>query len=92
VENVLDKHAAVLEIAVVGVPDAKYGEALLAVLVAAPGQAIPPDEELIEFCRGKLGGFKIPRKFMAVDTLPRTSLGKVRKHDLVKQYLSALEQ
>ena len=90
VENVLDKHAAVLEIAVVGVPDAKYGEALLAVIVATPGQAIPPDEELIEFCRGKLGGFKIPRKFMAVETLPRTSLGKVRKHDLVKQYLATL--
>jgi long-chain acyl-CoA synthetase len=93
VENVLYKHPDIAEIAVVGVPDARFGEALLAVVVPSPGQngaarGTPSPEELIEFCRGSLGGYKIPRQFMFVEQLPRTSLGKVQKHELVKQYLA----
>jgi long-chain acyl-CoA synthetase len=71
---------------VVGVPDAVYGEALLAVLVAAPDQESPSPQDLIAFCRSHLGGFKIPRQYRFVAELPRTALGKVRKHQLVADH------
>lgn len=83
VERVLEQHPSVREVAVVGVPDAQYGEALLGVIVledAAAGE--PTAGELIAFCRTQLGGFKIPRQYRFVTELPRTSLGKVRKHEL----------
>jgi long-chain acyl-CoA synthetase len=86
VETVLLQHPAVAEAAVVGVPDAQYGEALLAVLV--PGKTGPVDgSELIAFCRSHLGGYKIPRRFVFVEQLPRTPLGKIRKHELRAAYL-----
>nr|WP_246294724.1 AMP-binding protein [Schlegelella koreensis] len=90
VECVLEDHPAVAEVAVVGVPDPQYGEALLAVIV--PSGAAPAPEAMIAFCRGRLGGFKIPRRYQFVAQLPRTQLGKVRKNDLVQAYLSAAEQ
>jgi len=88
VETVLLQHPAVAEVAVVGVPDAQYGEALLAVLV--PGSAGPVDgSELIAFCRNHLGGYKIPRRFVFVEQLPRTPMGKIRKHELRAAYLNS---
>lgn len=83
VERVLEQHPRVREVAVIGVPDGQYGEALLGVIVlddAGPGGPTPG--ELIAFCRTKLGGFKIPRQYRFLPELPRTSLGKVRKHEL----------
>ena len=83
VERVLEQHPRVREVAVIGVPDGQYGEALLGVIVlddAGPGEPTPG--ELIAFCRTQLGGFKIPRQYRFVPELPRTSLGKVRKHEL----------
>ncbi len=86
VERVLEQHPAVSEVAVVGVPDARYGEALLAVIVPARGLDQPLSAEaLIAFCRAHLGGFKIPRRYRFVQALPRTALGKVRKHALRTQ-------
>jgi long-chain acyl-CoA synthetase len=95
VENVLHKHPDIAEVAVVGVPDEKYGEALLAVIVpesdrAGARSALPSADALIDFCRGELGGYKIPRQFMFVEQLPRTPLGKVRKYELVTKYLAGL--
>ena len=86
VENVLQQHPDVADAAVVGVPDAQYGEALLAVLVLRPGSSEPAVDALVAFCRGKLGGYKIPRRYMFMEQLPRTPMGKVRKHDLVDAY------
>jgi long-chain acyl-CoA synthetase len=93
VERVLEQHPRVREVAVVGVPDAQYGEALLGVIVLDDAQAGEPGhEELIAFCRTRLGGFKIPRRYRFVAELPRTSMGKVRKHELAKAQAELLKR
>lgn len=85
VESVLQRHPSVSDAAVLGIPDDKYGEALLAVIV--PAGVCPEPDELIAFCRNYLGGYKIPRRFMFTQSLPRSPLGKVRKHELRNAYL-----
>jgi O-succinylbenzoate-CoA ligase len=79
VERVLSEWSRVKEAAVIGQPSAKWGEAPVAVLVPASGERVTADE-LVEFCRGRLAGYKIPRSVETVDTLPRTSTGKIQKH------------
>jgi long-chain acyl-CoA synthetase len=83
VEVVLLKHPKIMEVAVVGIPDPDYGESLLAIIVPKAGiDSSDPEissEFLIQFCREYLGGYKIPRKHLVVDQLPRTALGKVKK-------------
>jgi len=86
VELVLHRHPDIAEIAVLGIPDAQYGEALLAVVVPAADRT-PQPAQIIEFCRQHLGGYKIPRQFMFVAQLPRSALGKIRKHELRQTYL-----
>ncbi len=85
IEEVLAQHPGVREVSVVGVPDDEYGEALFAVIVAAPTWQ-PSSDELIEHCRPLIGGYKIPRKLAFVDALPKNALGKVLKQDLRKTY------
>jgi long-chain acyl-CoA synthetase len=81
VESALYEHPKVQECAVVGVPDEAYGEALLAVIVPVPGETLTPDE-LIEHCRPRIGGYKIPRRFVLLDALPKSAMNKVLKHEL----------
>jgi long-chain acyl-CoA synthetase len=85
VEAVLYQYTKVDECAVIGVPDETYGEALLAVIVPAPGQALEA-EELIAHCRGKIGGYKIPRRYVFVDQLPKSAVDKVLKTKLRQTY------
>ena len=85
VENVLDGHENVREVAVIGVPDEKYGEALLAVVATVDGNELPVDE-MIEYCRGKIAGYKIPRQNKLIDLLPRNPSGKVLKTVLREPY------
>lgn len=85
VEAVLSQHPAVSEVAVIGVPDERYGEALFAAIVLAPGCQATPDD-IIAHCRGRIGGYKIPRRIAFVDALPRSAVGKVLKHDLRRTY------
>lgn len=80
VEAVLQDHPAIVDVAVIGVPDERWGEALLAVCVCR-GDAPDPDA-LIEFCRSRLGGYKIPRRYEFVAELPRNPSGKVLKRVL----------
>lgn len=79
IERVLAIHPEVLEAAVIGVSDAKWGEVGRAYILPRPGAAPEPDA-LITYCRTHLAGYKVPRDFVLVDDLPRTAAGKVRKH------------
>jgi len=81
VEEVLMSHAAVAEAAVVAVPDARWGEAVAAVVVLEPGHALTSDE-LREHCRAHIAAFKAPKLIEFRDQLPRNAMGKVLKSDL----------
>jgi acyl-CoA synthetase (AMP-forming)/AMP-acid ligase II len=85
VERVLAEHPAVAELAVIGVPDDRWGESVKAVVAFRPGQAVEP-EELIAFARERLASYKAPRSIDVVEALPRNPSGKILKRDLRKQY------
>ncbi len=81
VEAVLDQHPAVLESAVFGVPDARWGEQLVACVVLAPGAAAEP-AALIDFLKPRLAPYKCPKQVLLVAALPRNANGKVLKREL----------
>jgi len=79
VENVLAAHPKIAEVALIGVPDAKYGEAPLAVVVARDPADPPVAADVEAFCRERLAAYKRPRDVVLVDVLPRNPSGKVLK-------------
>jgi long-chain acyl-CoA synthetase len=81
VENVMYQHPAVLEAAVIGIPDPHWGERVHAVVVLKEGQSVEPDA-LADFCRRFIAGYKIPRSFEFVDALPKTGSGKIQKAEI----------
>jgi len=81
VERVLYEHDAVVEVAVVGHPDERWGEVPVAFAVLQPGATATADE-LIEHCRARLAKFKVPRQVIFIDELPRNPSGKVLKREL----------
>ena len=81
IEQVIWSHAAVQECAVVGVPDAKWGEAVKAVIELKRGATAEADE-IIELCKSRLGSIKAPKSVEFWDALPRTPVGKVSKKDI----------
>ncbi|MFT4125491.1 MAG: AMP-binding protein [Gordonia sp. (in: high G+C Gram-positive bacteria)] len=83
VEQALVSHDAVLDVAVIGVPDEKWGERPRAYVLLNPGAELAADE-LVDHARKLLAGFKIPRDIVFADELPRTSTGKVLKFELRK--------
>ena len=85
VEAVLYSHADVHEAAVIGVPDSKFGEALFAVIVPAPGKTLT-SKDIIEHCRRKIGGFKIPRQMDFIAEMPKSAMGKIPKTELRDRY------
>ena len=88
VEEALSHHPDVLEVAVIGLPDERWVEAVTALVVLRPG-AVLNAEELIVFTRARLAGYKVPRRIEFVDDLPRTPSGKVLKRDLRERYRGA---
>ncbi len=92
VERVLVEHPAVSEVAVVGVPDDRWGEVGRAFLCLRPDASEPDDAELISYCRERLAGYKVPRYFQVVDELPRNALGKVTKQALRQPLSQAIRQ
>jgi long-chain acyl-CoA synthetase len=81
IEEVLHRHPAVLEAAVVGVPDEHWGEALVAFVVPRPGTNVRP-AELQAHCRSTLAGYKVPKSYREIGRLPRNAGGKVLKKEL----------
>jgi long-chain acyl-CoA synthetase len=82
IENVLHAHPAVAEAAVVGIPDARLGEEVMAVIIRRPAMAVS-EPELVAYCRQRLAGYKCPRVYQFRSELPKNTLGKVLKDELV---------
>jgi fatty-acyl-CoA synthase len=91
VEDALFSHPAVAEVAVIGIPDEKWGELVTALVVLAPG-ASATEAELIAHTRTKLAGYKCPKKIEFRDALARTSTGKLQKFKLRAPYWEGRER
>ena len=89
VEEFLYTHPAVSDVQVIGVPDEKYGEELMAWVKLRPGLRAS-DEELRAFCKGKISSYKIPRYWKFVDGFPMTVTGKVQKYKMREQAIEEL--
>ena len=85
VEDCLFQHAAVAEVAVIGVPDEKWGETIKALVMLRPGAAAT-EGELIEHCRSRMAHYKCPTSVELRDTLVRTATGKLQKFKLREPY------
>jgi acyl-CoA synthetase (AMP-forming)/AMP-acid ligase II len=83
-ENALQEHPAVREVAVVGVPDPKWGEAVKAVVALEHGRPASADE-LMAFCRERIAAYKCPRSIDFVDELPKSTVGKILRREVKKR-------
>jgi fatty-acyl-CoA synthase len=81
VEEFLYRHPKVQDVQVIGVPDAKYGEEIMAWVILKPDQAAD-EAELRDFCQGQIAHFKIPRYWRFTDAFPMTVTGKIQKYKL----------
>ncbi len=87
VESVLAGHPAVAEVALIAAPDPKWGEVGWAVVVARPGLSLAEDD-LLAFAAARLARFKLPRRIILTDSLPKTAAGKIDKQRLVRTHVS----
>ncbi len=85
IEEVLAGHPAVREVAVIGIPDPQWGEAIKAVVSLAPGSTVT-ETELIDFCTEHIARYKKPRSVDFVDELPKNNYGKILKRELRERY------
>jgi fatty-acyl-CoA synthase len=89
IEEFLYSHPKISDVQVIGVPDAKYGEEIMAWVKVKPGEQVTA-EELREFCKGKIAHYKIPRYFKFVDAFPMTVTGKIQKFQMRDQSIQEL--
>jgi acyl-CoA synthetase (AMP-forming)/AMP-acid ligase II len=91
-ENVIASHPAIIEVAVFGVPDERWGETPIAVCVVAEGERVD-EEEIIELCKERLGSYKKPSQvIVTADPLPRSPVGKVLRRSLRDPYWKGRER
>jgi fatty-acyl-CoA synthase len=90
VEEFLYGHPQIQDVQVVGVPDDKYGEEVMAWVILKPGKVATTDE-LIDYCRGKIAHYKVPRYWRMTDQFPMTVSGKVQKYKLREMALQEPE-
>jgi fatty-acyl-CoA synthase len=91
VEDVIFSHPAVSEVAVIGIPDEKWGELVTALVVPVAGEEVTP-EDIIAHCRSQLAGYKCPKKVEFRDSLPRTATGKLQKFKLRQAFWEGHER
>jgi acyl-CoA synthetase (AMP-forming)/AMP-acid ligase II len=85
IEKVLNEHPAIRESSAIGVPHPVWGEAIAAVLVLNEGQAMT-EKEVIQYCKGKIAGYKVPKVVIFILEMPRTATGKISKPELRHQF------
>ncbi len=85
IEEFLRKNPKVMDVYVIGIPDKKYGEQVLAAIMLKSGEKAS-DEEFISFCQGKIARHKVPKYWEFVESVPMTASGKVQKYKMVEQY------
>ena len=90
IEEYLYAHEAVMECAVIGLPDKKYGERVLACVRRKDGYAAT-EKEFITFLRSKIASYKVPNEVKLFDEFPKTSTGKIQKHEIRKQLVGDLQ-
>ncbi len=91
VESAIYGHPAVAEVAVIAVPDDKWGEAVKAIIVLKPG-AQADAKSIVDFTRTRIAGYKLPKTVDFVETLPRNGTGKILKRELRKPYWEGRER
>jgi len=91
IESAIYGHPAVAEVAVIGVPDATWGEAVKACVVARPGETVDIDS-IVEWTRERLAGFKVPRSIDVIPALPRNASGKILRRELRAPYWEGRER
>jgi len=85
VENALSRYLAVLECAVIGIPDSQWGEAIKAIVVLHPGAQVTT-EDLIAHCQTRIAQYKCPRSVDFVEALPKSGAGTILKRELREPY------
>jgi fatty-acyl-CoA synthase len=90
IEEFLYTHPDIQDVQVIGVPDATYGEELMACVILKPGAGRLDAAGLAEFCRGKLAHYKIPRYVDVRESFPMTVSGKIRKVDMRQEAVARL--
>jgi acyl-CoA synthetase (AMP-forming)/AMP-acid ligase II len=94
VEKIVGAHSGVLDVAIVGLPNDKWGEAVVAIVIPKDPQDPPTEEAILDFCRGKMAGYKRPKAvyFVSQEDMPRTGSGKIKHRILRERYSNSSSQ